>query len=340
MKTIHERGSGTRIALRVLTPVLIAGAFAGLAGATEVAAATAPPAAVKAASAHLTQGFDLRNLSSHTITLTGIDGAGKADGAPRIGSVLRPGDAIHYEKVFWFGNTPKTILTFNESGSDGSVRVFQIELWVDSFLNSPSIMMPGSDGRIGDIEVQGLGYTAKSVSFVDKFGSAPIEVPAADKQRQADLLNRLCADGLASCTFRTTSTEPGAVLVDRKHSEVNLLDAAYPLTITDGFTFTAATNVEASVSGKVTLFGLVDTTLSAKYGKSWSEAKTGTVSRTIPVKPGYRGYIELQQPTIRQHGDFTVTMGNTTWILTGVYFDIPDMAQHRDVVVGQEKYVG
>jgi hypothetical protein len=209
MKTIDERGSGTRIALRVLTPVLIAGAFAGLAGATEVAAATAPPAAVKAASAHLTQGFDLRNLSSHTITLTGIDGAGKADGAPRIGSVLRPGDAIHYEKVFWFGNTPKTILTFNESGSDGSVRVFQIELWVDSFLNSPSIMMPGSDGRIGDIEVQGLGYTAKSVSFVDKFGSAPIEVPAADKQRQADLLNRLCADGLASA--RSGRPRPNSV---------------------------------------------------------------------------------------------------------------------------------
>ena len=333
------KNSGRKIALRIIAPVLIAGAFAGLAGATSAAAAPAQQSTpgLASASAHLTQGFDIRNLSSHTVKLVGIESPGRGDGAPYVGTVLRPGEALRYEKVFWFGNTPKTKLSFNETDGAGNVSVFQIELWVDSFLNVPSVMIPYSDGNLGGIEVQGLGYGSRGISFVDKFGSAPIQVRAEDKQRQADLLNRLCVDGQAACTFRPTSNETGPVLVQRKVSEVNRLDAAYPMTVSDSFTFNATTNVEVSASGNASLFGLVNTTLSAKYGASWSQGKTATISRTFPVQPGYRAFLEVHQPTVRQHGDFTVTMGNTTWNLTDVYFDIPDMSKQPDVVVDDEK---
>ena len=336
MKEMTNGSTGKKVALRIVTPVLIAGAFAGLAGATEVAAAPARQAAVQA-SAHLTQGFDVRNLSSHTITLTGIESPGKGDGAPHVGTVLRPGESMHYEKVFWFGNTPHTKLTFNDYDGKGNVKIFQVELWVDPILNSPSVMMPYSDGRLGDIEVQGLGYSSRSASFVDAPGGAPIHVSAADRQQQADLLNRLCAEGQASCTFRPTSTEPGPAKVERKASEINRLDAPYPLTVAESFTFNATTNVEASASVSAKLFGLVNTTLSAKYGQSWSQGKTSTISRTVPVKPGHRLFVEVHQPTTRQHGDFTVHMGNTTWNLSGVYFDIPDMSKPSDVIVDQER---
>jgi hypothetical protein len=331
--------SKKKIALRIVTPVLIAGAFAGLAGATNAAAAPAQQSAAKAvagAAMHLTQGFDIRNVSSHTITLVNIESAGSGDGTPPLGSVLRPGDSIHYEKVFWFGNTPQTKPTFNSDDGRGDGYVFQVELRIDPYLNVPSINMPYSGGKIGDaLEVQGLG--SNGISFVDKAGSRPINVPAADKQRQADLLNRLCGEGQAACTFRPTASETGPAKVERKASEVNRLDAAYPLTVAESFTFNATTSVEASASMSAKLFGLVNTTLSAKYGQSWSQGQTSTISRTVQVKPGYRLFVEVHQQTTRQFGDFTVHMGNTTWNLTGVYFDIPDMSKSPDVVVGQEK---
>ncbi|WP_420120124.1 hypothetical protein [Nakamurella sp.] len=327
-----------RFALRVLSPVLIAGAFAGLAGATDVAAAPARSAgpALASAAVHYTQGFDIRNLSSHTITLSAIDSPGRGDGAPYIGTVLRPGESLHYEKVWWFGDTPKTKLTFSDDDGSGSVRVFQMELWVDSFLKTPSIMIPYSDGRLGGLDVQGLGYTSQRATFVDPFGTS-ITVPDADKQRQADLLNQLCAGGQASCTFRPTTTQAGPALVSRKASEVNRFAEPLPVTVSDVFTFNASSSVEGTVSAKMTLFGLVDTTLSAKYGKTWSEGRTGTISRTFKVSPGHRGYVEVHQPTTRQYGDFTVTMGNTVWHLTNVHFDIPDMSRTPDVVSGEER---
>ncbi len=336
-KSADTTSGGRRIVLRVLSPVLIAGAFAGLAGATDVAAAPARSApALASAAAHYTQGFDIRNLSSHTITLTAIDSPGRGDGAPYLGTVLRPGESLHYEKVWWFANTPQTKLTFTDSDGAGTLRVFQVELWVDSFLKTPSIMMPGSDGKIGSLEIQGLGYTSQNASFVDTFGTS-ITVPEADKQRQADLLNRLCAGGQASCTFRPSTTQAGPALVSRKASEVNRFAEPLPVTVSDVFTFNASSSVEGTLSAKMTLFGLVDTTLSAKYGKTWSEGRTATISRTFKVSPGHRGYVEVHQPTTRQFGDFTVTMGNTVWHLTNVYFDIPDMSKTPDVVSGEEK---
>lgn len=327
-----------KIFLRIVSPVLIAGAFAGVAGATDVSAAPAQPVVAKAASSvgQYTQGFDIRNLSSHTITLTAIDSPGRGDGAPYLGTVLRPGESLHYEKVWWFAGTPQTKLTFADSDGTGTVRLFQVELWVDSFLKTPSIMMPNGDGKIGNLEVQGLGYTSQNATFVDTFGTS-ITVPEADKQRQADLLNRLCAGGEASCTFRSTASQPGPSLVSRKASEVNRFAEPLPVTVSDVFTFTASSSVEATLSAKMTLFGLVDTTLSAKYGKTWSEGRTSTISRTFKVSPGHRGYVEVHQPTTRQFGDFTVTMGNTVWHLNNVYFDIPDMGKTPDVVSGEEK---
>lgn len=325
-------------ALRVVSPVLIAGALTGLLGAADAVAAPSAPISLQASASAVqyTQGFDLRNLSSHTITLTAIDSAGRGDAAPYVGTVLRPGESLHYEKVWWFANTPKTALTFQSTDGSGSAQVFRIELWVDSFLKTPSIMMPFGDGKIGNLEVQGLSIGSQRASFVDPFGTS-ITVPDADKQRQADLLNRMCAGGEASCTFRSTASEPGPALVSRKASEINRFDEPMTVTVSDVFTFTAGSSVEGTVSAKATLFGLVDTTLSAKYGQSWSEGRTATISRTLRVSPGHRGYVDVHQPTTRQFGDFTVTMGNTVWHLHGVYFDIPDMNQRADVVSGQEQ---
>ncbi len=326
-----------RVALRVLAPVLIAGAFAGLAGATDVAAAPARSAGPAAASAavHYTQGFDIRNLSSHTITLSAIDSPGRGDGAPYIGTVLRPGESLHYEKVWWFGDTPKTKLTFSDDDGSGGVRVFQMELWVDSFLKTPSIMMPTA--------------TVASAVWTSRVWATPRSGPRSSirSARRSPCPMRtssgrpICSTGSAPAARPVARSGPappggsGAGLPQGLGGQpVRRAAAGHRV---GRLHLQCQLSVEGTVSAKMTLFGLVDTTLSAKYGKTWSEGRTGTISRTFKVSPGHRGYVEVHQPTTRQHGDFTVTMGNTVWHLTNVYFDIPDMSRTPDVVSGEEK---
>jgi len=333
----RNKVSRKKVVLRIISPVLIAGAFAGLAGVTDAAAAPAQQLAPRAAeaAAQLTQGFDVRNLSSHTVTLTGIDSPGNGDGTPALGTVLRPGESLHYEKVFWFGNTPKTKLTFSDANRDGTkVTLFQVELWVDSFLNTPSVMMPYSDGKVGDIEVQGLGYTSHGINFVDKPGGAAITVSPQEKQQQADLLNRLCIGGQAACTFKPTSSGAGPDLVQRKLTDKNIGTTPLTVNFKQAFTFGATTSVELSASANSSLFGLVNATMSGKYGQGWSESRTEEITRTFTVPAGRKGIVEVVQPTIRQVGTFTVTMGNSRWELTDVYFDIPDKNSTPEVHVG------
>lgn len=316
-----------RIAVRVVGPVLIAGAFAGLTGVTDAAAAPAhQQLAPKAASAatQLTQGFDIRNLSSHLIELTGVTSAGNGDDVPNVGTILRPGESMHYEKVFWFANTPRTGLTFHQykDGVGGAATVFSVELGIQELVNVPSISMNG-DGKVGQIEVQGLGVGSQALSFVDKSGGAPIEVTEQDKQRQADLLNQLCVGGQAACTFTETTSETGPDLVERELQRKNSGETDMNISYKQVLTFSATTSVELSGSASTSLFGLVNATLSGKYGQGWSQISTNEVTTSFTVKPGQTGIIDVHQPTIRQRGDFTVTMGNTKWILRGVHFDIP-----------------
>lgn len=322
----------TRVALPVLAGAsLLSFASAGVSAAAVIDHQATTPR-IAAAAAHLTQGFEIRNLSSHDIRLSSIESPGNSDGMPTIGTILRPGDAIPYQKVFWFGNTPHTKLWFTELSAGGQT-LFSVELWIDPFLNIPSVMTPGASGA-GGIAFVGTGYGSKAVNFVDKPGAAPIQVSPQDKQKQADLLGRLCAGGQAACTFAPTRTEVGPKLTARWLSDKNIGSTTATVTYKDSLTIGSTTNVELTATAKVSLFGTVDLTMSGKYGQGWSQSKTAEITRSFPVPPGRRGIVEAIASSTRQYGTFTVTMGNTRWELTDVYFDIPDKSVTPDVEYG------
>ncbi len=320
----RNRRSGKAVALRVASPLVLAAVLA-VALDAPANAATAPQAtampAVKASAQHLTQGFDIHNVSSSTITLFSIDSPGAADGTPRIGTVLRPGESLRYEKVWWFGKTPVTSLFFTTETPGKDAHQLTLELKIDDIANVPAI---STWTEVPHLEIQGLGKGSKVATIVDKPGGGPVVVSDADMQRQADLLNRLCQNGQAACTFAPTRSEPGPDMVFEKAAAENRDSEPYPYKRTETTTFTSTTNLELSATAKATLLGLIETTLSGKYSNGNSQSTT--VSETIEkmVLPGKRLIVEVRQPTIRETGTFTVRMGNTRWELTNVHFDIPD----------------
>ena len=68
----------------------------------------------------------------------------------------------------------------------------------------------------------------------------------------------------------------------------------------------------------------MNASVTAKYGHTWRESHMFTtgVSNTVPA--GYYGEITAIAPMIRDTGNFAITMGDTSWNLTGVYFDTPN----------------
>ena len=91
---------------------------------------------------------------------------------------------------------------------------------------------------------------------------------------------------------------------------------------------TASTSISACLGGSIA--GIVDAFVTGSYGHSWSTGHSFTTGVVNTVPAGYFGEITAIAPMIRDTGDFTITMGNTTWNLAGVYFDTPnpDGAEH------------
>jgi hypothetical protein len=325
-----------KLSTRLAVPVLIAASLTTIAAASTAHAGPSAhaPAKTAASAAHsLTQGFDLRNLSSSVITLNRIVNPGNGDAAPRIGTILKPGETLHYEKVFWFGNGSATELQLMQTNpTTHTATLFTVKLNIDPFLNIPNVRTDGAG--VGDLVFDGNGTGSRQLNFKDKPGSPAVVVAPQDKQRQADLLNRLCGEGLAACTFTPTTTTTGPDEVQQKLSERNIGTGNLTINFKQAFTFGTTTSVELTASGKTSLFGLVEATLTGKYGQGWSENRTEEITRTFQVPPGRKGIVEVRQATIREHGTFTVTMANTTWELTDVYFDFPDKTKAPDVHTG------
>jgi hypothetical protein len=79
-----------------------------------------------------------------------------------------------------------------------------------------------------------------------------------------------------------------------------------------------------SVSAKGTVFGIVEVAVTAEASETWTNTYTFSQAIEVTAQPGEKVSIESRDPVKRVTGDFTLTMGNTTWNLTDVNFDSPD----------------
>jgi len=306
---------------------------AGLVGATvlgsiAIGVATAAPASAAspvraAASADVTRGFDIVNSTKHTLELTGVGSPGERDQYKPAGTTILPGQSYRYEKVYYFAKRGETTLTFNyrEALDDGTIRIgsFDATIVVDAFSGTN---IRTDAGAVFSVENQGI--TAGRLIVSEKEFST-ITVPASDAQRQADLLNQTCVSGLASCSFAPQSKKEGAPQIKLVAGGANNTDLPRTESFTTKAVATTTSSVETTGSAKLTIKGILEAGLTHKYGGTWSDTREVTKVHNYTMGAFTNFNMWSRMLTERVTGDFTVTLGKTTWKLTGVSFDVPDM---------------
>ena len=72
------------------------------------------------------------------------------------------------------------------------------------------------------------------------------------------------------------------------------------------------------------VFAKAKASVTAKYEHEWTEKHEFGQEVEIDVEPGDMAWVAATSPIYRDTGDFTLTLGKTTWKLTDVYFDTAD----------------
>ena len=318
---------------------LAAAALLGLSGTASIASAAEPGTSTSSSStAAVTpssggdagdiganayhRGFDITNLSSHRLRLEQLGGVNGEDQLPGVGTILAPGHALNFQIVWLWGQnhsvTPRFSILDDKGGTIGTY-------WATMTVSSA---LAWTEQRSSATTTYGqTGGQIQSLTFMDPAGSV-IDIPAGDGQKQAEVLNTLCGNASATCTFTPTKQEqlygPHHVIGKAIANNTPLVQKTI---IEEGDEVSLTHSVSVSASAKVTLVKVVELSLSATYGHSWTSTHIFKQTEHLDIPPYHKGWLQGVEPIIRDTGDFTLTMGSTTWKLHDVYFDTPDTSR-------------
>jgi hypothetical protein len=299
----------TRKLAAALAPIALAGAVMAPA-----AAASAPPsghgAAAMQSKVGYTRGFDIYNYTSHPLTLYGV--VGTPASSPSIGTVVKPGSSQHFELTWWAGKDEHVFALY-----DGPTQTAEVKMmvgWGGGTMVDGCNVTPGACGFSGTVPV---AYLFDPPGTVDNYGPD-------QKQAQADALQQLCDTGVGQCTFTPTKEEhtvgtpvPAGSVSDNYYD--NEMDKTINAGNTVGVSDSLGIEVSAGVEGVVSA--------AVHYEHEWTHEHTFDDEETAKVPPHSSLWYCHQPAVIRDTGDFTATLGNTTWHLTGVSFDTPDLTK-------------
>ena len=272
--------------------------------------------------------FSVINLTGAPLVFRGMSFVSNDVNAPKFDSVLMPGESQSFEVSYYF-----TEDSFGEaaySSLDNRTTVFAPRMTVGAYGGKKFMTC-----NTGDCEIE-----SSEIAYLKDRPGTVIDIPAAQAQARAELLNRLCQDGgRASCSFdykRTEKAYSGAHGVG--NAIENGVAETQPRAITIKDDQVQTTNV--SFGGKVSanIAKIISAELSSTYGRTVSTKYSFAQTLNTAV-PGYtRTFVVGEQPVIRDHGDFTVKLGNTTFILRDVYLDSPDPNGQSRYTVYSEAY--
>jgi hypothetical protein len=304
---------GRRIVLAGVVPVVLA------------AAASFPTAA----SAY-SRGFKVYNLSSHSIEFLGVTGA-DFDSTPPVGSILQPGVGYQdLEETYKFGQTTtgsaKYAVLDNSGHPTGTKFFATMQIYSVSTTYAGSVVT-GTEG-IPAVPLEASTNGTDTNTLLDPSGTVH-NIPAGQGQAQAAVLNQYCIDGnSATCDFKTTSETQfeGAehFITSYANHDPKITN---DLTYTEGDTVGSSNSVEVSAMAGTKLFKVVDASITFTYNHTWTTSHMFGSALTVHCPPDSLCSIFGIAPMVRDTGDFTLTIGNTTWNLNGVYFDSPQPHQ-------------
>jgi RTX calcium-binding nonapeptide repeat (4 copies) len=283
------------------------------------------------------RGFKIYNLSSHPLTLlevrVGPAGPGPScdqapcwEGRPNDGAVLKPGESPHdWELRYEYGVHYAADLKYQLMGPNGPDGTLSVHLDVFSTENDSRCTV-----SIGRCTAEGL-----TITVLDPPGTAH-DIPSGQAQEQFQVLKDLCqASNTAKCEFKPTGRVPEKPSDPRLyapartvgHVVANCFDTRQKSKRIFEDTYAQTNSIETAIGSHFEIeygIGKAGGSVELKYGHEWTTEHKFSEEEELDIEPGHIGWVTDEPPIIRDTGDYTLSLGNTTWNLRGVYFDSPD----------------
>lgn len=269
-------------------------------------------------------GIHLYNNSFDKLVLTSV--SGDNEGVPSVGSVLASGVGYQDFEVT-FRATKSTTVTanydvYNATNLKLGTAVIKLSNneWDDTSVNGTFTATDGSSlplktGSVDDgFQVEGSSTTQLDVD--------------ASSTTASDLVNNYCntVDTSAKCTFspaNRTATKQMKLLATG-YTQPGGDNTPGTVSVSGGYNATTSDSWSVTVTATMAMADIYSEAISTTYGQSVSWTNTFSAGDSIPVDPGYTGYIWGDVPVIQYTGVMQVQLGNTTYEIQNAALTTPD----------------
>lgn len=316
MRTIHRHVARSAAALAAGAVLFGLTGLAAAPAATAAEAAMAPTVETSSTAA-ITKQFTLTNESSRPLTIdryAARDRVMNESGLPPVGTVLQPGQRVTFDVVFHFFYVNSLHVYLSAPGLPSAYSA--------TMTVSDGIALPSSAATSSGQFAHGEDGTSLWVR--DRVGTV-IDVGAGDPKAQSRILQDWCAVKGSTCTFTPTGQEHFTAAMRKAASYTNPSTADQSYTAEFAHTRIERDDLEVSASVKLNVMDVVEAGVTATYGKSWERTDSRVLTYPVIVPAHTRLTVLTGAQMLRTTGDFTVKMGNTTWILHDVAFETPEM---------------
>jgi hypothetical protein len=289
------------------------------------AALTIAPPSASAAS----RGYHVYNFSSYPIRLD--DSSGDfSEGRPPYGALLYPGASYHdFELGYTYYSPYPDYGTVHYSILDNNARKIG-EFW-PHMENAGGTRVYCTLGQSSPGQCSPAGRSENdftsgaTMTYLDPPGTVH-NIGADQSQAQLAAMQQFCADdNAATCAFTPTSEhefESPAHQVGNALNNNTDEEQETEIRVEDTVGSSNSVGVDVKLGGK--LFGVVEVAITGKYEHEWSTEHTFEQSVTVHCPARSKCWVSGVSPMLRDTGNFTIKLGNTTWNLAGVYFDSPN----------------
>ncbi len=288
--------------------------------------ATGPAVGVQAAPT--TRGFDVYNLTQYPLRFTGYgQGAEDVESGPVVGTLVQPGQAAHFEVIFTFFGDNYVDANFerpSEIGGTYTASMYVLSIFASTYGGC------STSGGAPSCSPRDVLAGARQVFFLDAPGTV-VDIGAGGAQTNA--LNNLCYNGSpATCDFKATRQELTYTAyrpVGASYTNPNPYEGTISVSTSEAVS--QSDSVQISTKAGFKLFDIINAEIQTTYGHTWTRQVTFTYKADAKVPPYTKAYFTAADPVYRVYGDFTLTVGNSTWILRDTYFDTPDTNRIPDL---------